>query len=413
MGTITVTNLGKAYKQYPSRWSRLGEWLDPQDKPRHRLHWALKDVNFSIESGEAVGIVGINGAGKSTLLKMIAGTVLPTTGIISISGRVAALLELGMGFHPDFTGRQNVYMAGQLLGLTKGQITDSMAEIEQFAEIADYIDQPVRVYSSGMQVRLAFSLAVCVRPDVLIVDEALSVGDIVFQQKCMNRIREFRESGTTILLVTHDIGALSSICDRMILIAEGTSIFDGPVSQGIENYFSELASRKSNWKEYVNNELELSQTYISDLRISSRDGHDGLLFEGEKAFVTLRLQNLESFADPHVGIRIQDRHGLIAFEANTFGQGVMLRDQVGDSLDDFELELSLTINLSQGEYTLAVGIENEGQLEGDFKSVILPTQIVRGFSVVRRSLPRAQWSGHTNLYVQFKPKKINYTANMK
>ena len=155
----------------------------------------LQDINFSVNPGEAVGIIGINGAGKSTLLKMITGTTQPTTGSVHITGRVAALLELGMGFHPDFTGRQNAFMAGQLLGYSVEEIARLMPEIEAFAEIGDYIDQPVRVYSSGMQMRLAFSVATAIRPDVLIVDEALSVGDAYFQHKSFDRIRQFREAG--------------------------------------------------------------------------------------------------------------------------------------------------------------------------------------------------------------------------
>ncbi len=190
MGTITITNVGKAYKQYPTRWSRLVEWLVPFSKPRHQLKWVLQEISFKVNPGEAVGIIGINGAGKSTLLKMITGTTQATTGSITITGRVAALLELGMGFHPDFTGRQNAYMAGQLLGMSVEEITSLMPEIEAFAEIGDYMDQPVRVYSSGMQMRVAFSVATVRRPDILIVDEALSVGDAYFQHKSFDRIRE-------------------------------------------------------------------------------------------------------------------------------------------------------------------------------------------------------------------------------
>jgi lipopolysaccharide transport system ATP-binding protein len=190
MGTITVTNLGKAYKQYPNRWSRLAEWVLPGAKPRHSLKWVMQGVSFAVQPGEAVGIIGINGAGKSTLLKMITGTTQPTTGSVHITGRVAALLELGMGFHPDFTGRQNAFMAGQLLGYSVEEIAHLMPAIEAFAEIGEFIDQPVRVYSSGMQMRLAFSIATMVRPDILIVDEALSVGDAYFQHKSFDRISE-------------------------------------------------------------------------------------------------------------------------------------------------------------------------------------------------------------------------------
>jgi len=204
MSFISVNNVGKAYKQYPSKSSRLVEWISPTKKLRHKLKWILNDISFQVQPGEALGIIGINGAGKSTLLKLITGTAKPTTGEVHLEGRVAAMLELGMGFHPDFTGRQNAYMSGQLLGMSSQQITELMPEIEAFAEIGDYIDEPVRVYSSGMQVRLAFSIATAIRPDILIVDEALSVGDAYFQHKSFARIREFREKGTTLLLVSHD-----------------------------------------------------------------------------------------------------------------------------------------------------------------------------------------------------------------
>lgn len=227
MGTITVSNLGKAYKQYPTRWSRLVEWLDPRRKQHHTLHWVLRDVNFTVRAGEALGIIGINGAGKSTLLKMIVGTTQPTVGSVTMTGRVAALLELGMGFHPDFTGRQNVMMAGQLLGYSVDELLALMPEIEAFAEIGEYIDQPVRVYSSGMQVRLAFSVATARRPDVLIVDEALSVGDAYFQHKSFDRIREFRTQGTTLLIVAHDKAAIQAICDHAILLNAGRLEMEG------------------------------------------------------------------------------------------------------------------------------------------------------------------------------------------
>src|SRR5579862_3817599 len=221
MGTIRVSQLGKAYKYYPTRWSRLAEWLVPFGPPRHELKWVLRDINFHVSPGESVGIIGINGAGKSTLLKLIAGTAIATKGSVAMTGRVAALLELGMGFHPDFTGRQNAFMAGQLLGLGTQELLALMPEIEAFAEIGDYVDQPVRVYSSGMQMRLAFSVATAKRPDILIVDEALSVGDAYFQHKSFDRIREFKQQGTTLLMVSHDKTAIQSICDRAILLDAG------------------------------------------------------------------------------------------------------------------------------------------------------------------------------------------------
>ena len=234
MGKITVTNVGKAYKQYNTRFARLAEWFLPVVK--HKLKWILNDINFSVESGDAVGIVGINGAGKSTLLKMITGTTEATVGDIHIEGRIAALLELGMGFHPDFSGRQNVYMAGQLQGLTVDEINRSFSEIEIFAGIGDYIDQPVRIYSSGMQVRLAFAVATAIRPDILIVDEALSVGDASFQRKCFRKIESFQNKGTTLLFVTHDIESMKRICSKAVFLNNGKMVAYGDAKNIADQY---------------------------------------------------------------------------------------------------------------------------------------------------------------------------------
>lgn len=218
---LTIQNLGKSYKQYPSKFSRLIEWMLPFLGKRHSEKWVIRNVSFEIKQGETIGIIGVNGAGKSTLLKMITGTTQPSEGDVSRVGRIAALLELGMGFHPDFTGRQNVYMSGQLLGLNTEIITQLMPEILEFADIGEYIDMPTRVYSSGMQVRLAFSIATAVRPDILIVDEALSVGDVAFQAKCFRRINDYKQQGTTILFVTHALDDIVKHCHRAILLDRG------------------------------------------------------------------------------------------------------------------------------------------------------------------------------------------------
>lgn len=244
MGAITVTQLGKAYRQYPTRWSRLLEWFVHMGKPRHSLKWILQDINFRVSPGEAMGIIGINGAGKSTLLKLITGTTQPTTGSVKMEGRVAALLELGMGFHPDFTGRQNALVAGQLLGLQEQEIGLLMPEIEAFAEIGDYIDQPVRVYSSGMQVRLAFAVATAVRPDILIVDEALSVGDAYFQHKCFSRIRKFQELGTTLLFVSHDLAAVRALCAKAIWLDNGAVREFGETKGVLDAYATALYAKE-------------------------------------------------------------------------------------------------------------------------------------------------------------------------
>ena len=272
MGTLIVSSVSKAYKRYPGKWARAREWLT--GRTTHEKTWVLCDVSFRVEPGSAVGIVGVNGAGKSTLLKIITGTSHPTRGSVAVEGRVAALLELGMGFHPDFTGRQNVFMAGQLLGLHAEEIAACMPAIEDFAEIGDYIDRPVRVYSSGMQMRLAFSVATAVRPDVLIVDEALSVGDAFFQHKSFNRIREFRTQGTTLLVVSHDRNAIQAICDRAVLLEGGYVIKDGP-PEAVMDFYNALIAEKEN--------ATVVEQQTADGRARTKSG------TGEASFASIQL----------------------------------------------------------------------------------------------------------------------------
>ncbi|MBL4866658.1 MAG: ATP-binding cassette domain-containing protein, partial [Pseudomonadales bacterium] len=243
MSLVRVSHLGKAYRQYSSPWSRLAEWVRPSVQ-RHTLRWVLRGVEFTLEPGESVGIVGANGAGKSTLLKMIAGTTQCTEGSIEVNGQLSALLELGMGFHPDFTGRQNAIMSGQLIGLTLEQIKELMPFIEAFAEIGDYIDMPVRTYSSGMRMRLAFSVATANRPDVLIIDEALSVGDAYFQHKSFDRIRQLKNEGSSLLIVSHDRSAIQTICDRAILLEGGAVIRQGEPEDVLDFYNALMAKKE-------------------------------------------------------------------------------------------------------------------------------------------------------------------------
>ena len=325
MGTITVSNLGKAYKQYPTRWSRLLEWLNPRHNPHHTLKWVLQDINFTVQAGEAVGIIGLNGTGKSTLLKMITGTTQPTTGSVHISGRVAALLELGIGFHPDFTGRQNVYMAGQLLGYSLDEILMLMPDIEAFAEIGDYIDQPVRVYSSGMQMRLAFSVATAQRPDVLIVDEALSVGDAYFVHKSFGRIKAFRESGTTLLLVSHDKGSIQSICDRAILLHAGCVTMEGEPEAVMDYYNAMLADKENqNVKQLTrangkmqtvsgSGEVKLDSVELLNANFEPIE----VINIGDMLNIRIRYTPQEDITNLTVGFMVKDRLGQPVFGTNT------------------------------------------------------------------------------------------------
>lgn len=365
MGTITVTNLGKAYKQYPTRWSRLAEWLIPGHKPRHTLKWVLQRINFAVQPGEAVGIIGINGAGKSTLLKMITGTTQPTTGSVHITGRVAALLELGMGFHPDFTGRQNAFMAGQLLGYSVEEIARLMPEIEAFAEIGDYIDQPVRVYSSGMQMRLAFSVATAHRPDVLIVDEALSVGDAYFQHKSFDRIRGFRKQGTTLLIVSHDKQAIQSICDRAILLNAGELAVEGE-PEAVMDYYNALLAGHQNQrvKQEVLDDGKVQtvsgtgEATVSSITLVSEDGQALEVVDvGQR--VRLRIE-VTAHADIDrlvLGYGIKDRLGQVIYGTNTHLKSrPLLNVSAGER---YLFEIAFPANLGPGTYSVQTALVSD------------------------------------------------------
>lgn len=360
MGMLAVSHVGKAYKRYSGKWARVREWLT--SKPTHEKTWVLRDINFTINPGEAVGIVGVNGAGKSTLLKIITGTTQPTSGSVHIEGRVAALLELGMGFHPDFTGRQNVFMAGQLLGLHSGEIAACMPAIEAFAEIGDYIDRPVRTYSSGMQMRLAFSVATAVRPDVLIVDEALSVGDAYFQHKSFGKIREFREQGTTLLIVSHDRGAIQSLCDRAILLERGFVIKDGPPDEVMDFYNALIAERENATVEVKRLDDGRTQTTsgTGEARVTSIElrNEQGEVVEYVNVGEPVRLQvDIRLHADlPELvfGYMIKDRLGQPVFGTNTHHLKVdMAQLKQGDLL---KLAFSFPANIGLGSYSVSTAL---------------------------------------------------------
>lgn len=364
MGTITVTNLGKAYKKYPGRWERLLEWVLPFSRQRHDVHWVLQDLNFSVSQGEAIGIIGINGAGKSTLLKIITGTTQPTTGSVVTSGRVAALLELGMGFHPDFTGRQNVFMAGQLIGLSVDEIMGLMPEIEAFAEIGDYIDQPVRVYSSGMQMRLAFSVATARRPDILIVDEALSVGDAYFQHKSFDRIHEFRRDGTTLLIVSHDKQAIQSLCDRAILLSGGHVAREGNPEEIMDYYNALLFDRAGETvrqEKTMTGTVTTSGTGRASCDIIGIFDVDGNRLEVVKVGQPVELQievkvhdNLDSLV---LGWGIKDRVGQVIFGANTqHSKQMLMKPRKGET---YRFSVRVDMTLGPGEYSVQVSVVDQ------------------------------------------------------
>jgi len=360
MGALVVTNVGKAYKRYPGKWSRALEWIT--GRPRHDKTWVLRDISFSVSPGEAVGIIGVNGAGKSTLLKIITGTTQATTGSVSIQGRVAALLELGMGFHPDFTGRQNAFMAGQLLGLHADEIAACMPAIEAFAEIGDYIDQPVRMYSSGMQMRLAFSVATAVRPDILIVDEALSVGDAYFQHKSFSRIREFREQGTTLLIVSHDRSSIQSLCDRAILLERGFVIKDGNPEEVMDFYNAIIAERENATVEVKRLEDGRAQTSsgtgeatVSDIVILDESGKC-IEFVDVGQVVTLHIEvTVHALIQRLIlGYGIKDRLGQVMYGTNTdLKKQELLNLPAGTRL---AYDVVFPVNLGPGSYSIQTAL---------------------------------------------------------
>lgn len=234
---IRAEGLGKRFKIYPNPWGRLVEWVTRGAAKRHDDFWALRDVGFELRKGESLGVIGVNGSGKSTLLKILSGAMYATEGAFEIRGRVLSLLELGTGVNPQLTGRQNVINSSRLLAFPPGYVDGKMADIEAFAELGDFFDRPVRLYSSGMMVRLVFSMFACFDPDVFVVDEALSVGDLHFQQKCARRIHAMRDAGVTTLFVSHDLAAVDALCDRVLVLHGGRVRFLGDKRQGIATYY--------------------------------------------------------------------------------------------------------------------------------------------------------------------------------
>ncbi|MBK0094564.1 ABC transporter ATP-binding protein [Erwinia sp. S63] len=401
---LTLKNIGKSYKQYPSKFSRLVEWGMPFLGLRHKKKWVIRNINLEVKQGETVGIIGVNGAGKSTLLKMITGTTQPSEGEVICVGRIAALLELGMGFHPDFTGRQNVFMSGQLLGLSNETISELMEEILSFADIGDYVDMPCRVYSSGMQVRLAFSIATAVRPDILIVDEALSVGDVAFQAKCFRRISNYKEEGTTILFVTHALDDIVKHCHRAILLDSGSVAMSGEPRE-VVNEFRDRLFGKSKKKEIdlskKNVDLDddelstidifhtkpLYQTIehrwgtraaeITDFTIKSNGSlYPTSLIGGEVVEIKFRCVFHQDIDSPIFGILLKTPDGINLYGASS---RELMRDSIGlaKSGSAIDFTFKLKINFNTGPILISVGLThcdeygNDEPLDRRYDAVII------------------------------------------
>jgi lipopolysaccharide transport system ATP-binding protein len=318
-----------------------------------------------VAPGEAVGIIGMNGAGKSTLLRLLTGTTQPSAGSFAVEGRVAALLELGLGVHPEFDGWQNALLSCQLLGLDEEQVAAALPWIQEFSELGGHMDQPVRTYSTGMQVRLAFSVATAVRPDVLIVDEALSVGDAYFQHKSMSRIRAFQEEGTTLLFVTHDPGAVKALCQRAILLDRGALLRDGP-PDAVFDYYNAMIARKE--AEATIDQVEAGghvmtrsgnrEAEILAVDLQDEGGAAQRSFAvGATARLRCRLRANGAMPSPTVGFLIRDRLGNDVFGCNTFYLGVVQEPCAAG--EELTASFVVDLNLGCGSYSVTVALHTE------------------------------------------------------
>lgn len=349
---LRVEGASKQYRIYNRPVDRLKESLTRGRWKTHREFWALHDISFEVEAGTTTGIIGPNGSGKSTLLQIITGTLEPTHGTVWHEGRIAALLELGAGFNPEFTGLENVFMNSSLLGISKAETERLLPQIESFAEIGEFIHQPLKTYSSGMYIRLAFATAIATSPQILIVDEALSVGDAVFQHRCTRRIKEMQEAGTTILFVSHDPGAVRALCSRAILLNGGRMEADGPPADVLDRYQKVIMAQEAAYAEAqlamvqgvqeklppavsedsaTENEIAPQFTYrhgnlnAEILRVDLLDASRrtvSLVESGQLVHLRVRVVFHEDLEDPVYGFVIRNRHGINLYGTNTKVQGL-------------------------------------------------------------------------------------------
>jgi ABC-type polysaccharide/polyol phosphate transport system ATPase subunit len=358
---VLVQNVSKLYRLYRKPADRLRELL-PGSGPLHTDFWALRDISFSLEKGEALGLVGPNGCGKSTLLEIVCGILQPTAGRVVTRGRIAALLELGAGFNPEFTGRENVYLNGEIMGLSRAAIAKAMPSIEAFAEIGEFMERPVKEYSSGMYVRLAFSTAIHVEPDILIVDEALAVGDAIFANRCVRKFDELRERKVTVLFVSHDLGLVKQLSDRAILLLNGRIAAEGAPNDVINRYIGLVLARQDAGRKTAGG-LQASFRHgdgtseILGIEILNSLGEPVTsIASGEPVAVRVRSRFHRAKSDPMVGILIRTRIGTDVYGTNTRIEKVRLGDlQPGDELEvTFRMECWLTPQ----QYTLTVATQD-------------------------------------------------------
>jgi teichoic acid transport system ATP-binding protein len=385
VNVIEIQNMNKVYKLYEDKKDRLKEVFSIKRHKYHKDFYALKDINLEVKKGEVLGIIGKNGAGKSTLLKIITGVLTPNSGKVDIQGKISALIELGAGFNPDYTGIENIYLYGTLMGLTKTEIDSRRDEIINFADIGDFIYQPVKSYSSGMFARLAFSVAINVDPDILIVDEALSVGDVFFQSKCYKKFIEFKEKGKTILFVTHDLGTILKYCDRAILIENGMKLEEGKPKEVIDQYKKIMvglyddkpeevvnsfvnSGEVSKWNEAMETNKEklvygnLEAEIIDFCLLNEKSEITNYLEKGEFCTFKMKVQFNKTIKEPIFAMTIKDKKGTEIVGTNS--QCERVETGITEKGSIIEVEFAQNIFLQGGEYLVSYGCT--GYINDDF-----------------------------------------------
>jgi len=358
---LEVKNISKIYKIYKNNLDRLKEIFIK--KSYHREFVANDNISFNLHEGETLGIIGVNGAGKSTILKIIAGVIEPTAGEIVRHGRVTALLELGTGFNPEMSGYENIYLNGTLIGMTKQEIDEKIKDIVEFSELGDYIYEPIQTYSSGMGMRLAFSIAIFSEPQILIVDEALSVGDAHFSAKCTKALQGRKRQSMSIIYVSHDLNSLKLLCDRVILLNRGKIVEEGEPERVINSYnflISKLNDQTSKMS-IKSNSYGTFDIEIVSVTIEGSNSKSNLIASGEKATIRVELKSQKDLENMTIGIAIRDRFGQDIFGTNTFYHNLKLEFKRGER---YICEFEMFLNIGVGKYSITTAIHsNENHLD--------------------------------------------------
>jgi ABC-type polysaccharide/polyol phosphate transport system ATPase subunit len=354
-GEVAVESLSRRFRVNPARGTTLKDAVVRRPREPAAEIWALRDVSFRVDPGESLGLVGRNGSGKSTLLAMVAGIIKPTSGRVDVGGSVGSLLELGAGFHPDFSGRENVLLTGSIYGLRRRAILEAMDEIVAFAELERFIDLPVRTYSSGMYMRLGFALATHLNTQVLLLDEVFAVGDEAFQRKCFGKIFEFKSRGGTIVFVSHDAAAVERLCERALLLSEGLLVQDGPVADVLQRYHALLAAdedpaeRGGGLREWGSREL-----HVVSVRLEDADGVERRQYlSGEPLVLRLRIDARTVLAPPRISIELRERNGALLGAAAKDAAELDWPDDPGERELVFELD---RLPLADGRFQLSVAL---------------------------------------------------------